>query len=128
MNKNASDQLIDIFQGLTPIAIIIFLFAVIFVAIAIAYAIRLWLVQTATFQIRQDLADIRAYLIKDESEHPVAGPLVIAENTIAQAPIVRSKLVIKKPRKAFMWVALAIPILLIIFVVILINKSSLLFR
>ena len=125
MNKYSSHQFIDMFQAINPIGVTLFIVGVICVAVAIAYTIRLWLVQTATFQIQKDLADIKTHLIGSVSEDAVVVPLAVIESTDVQAPITPNKLSIKKPRKVFMWIAITIPVLIIVFVItIFINKSS----
>jgi len=64
MNKSSYDPLTEMFTTFAPIGVIFFIVAFLFFVIGIAYIVRLWFVQTATFQIQKDLAEIKDYLIQ----------------------------------------------------------------
>jgi len=88
-----------------------------------AYIVRLWFVQTATFNIEKDVADIRDHLFGLDAPVKDAKPSSIAElkdyiPEDEKRALVSQSIAKLKPRRAFMWIALSIPALLIILVVL----------
>ena len=74
MNKSSYDPISDMFTTLAPIGIIFFIVGLVFFIIGIAYIVRLWFVQTATFEIQRDLAEIKGHLLQSSTENVNTTP------------------------------------------------------
>lgn len=118
MTQDTYESLNSSLMVLAPLAIIFFILGIVVFAITVAYIIRLWLVQSATFRIQQDLADIRNHLMGYQTIEPQAGLVEEPEQEVEQAsaePIQRrKKIAFGPPRKVFIWIAVSIPILLLV--------------
>jgi cell division protein FtsL len=119
MNQSSLDTLNHTLMTISSLAVILFIFGIAACVIAIAYLIRLWLVQTATFQIQKDVADIRDHVLGLDIENEVPSTQRIVKNGYIEPLVTKSKIEFKKPRKIFLWVAITIPLLLICLVIIL---------
>ena len=106
------------FQAINPIAVTLFIVGVICVVVAIAYTIRLWLTQTATFQMQKDIAEIKNHLLDINFKADVSEPLVANDNSDIETSAVKNKVKIKLPRKLFIFLSATIPLLLIWFYII----------
>jgi len=124
MRQSPTESLNDAFMTLTPFAIFFFIFGTVAFAVAIAYIIRLWLTQTATFQIQKDVADIRNHLLGYQVEDitPTMPPTV--DNGYVEPLQPKKELEFKRPRKLFLWVSLSIPILIICLFIIIISLNT----
>ena len=113
MRQQSYDSFSDAFMILTPFAVLFFIIGIIAFIVAIAYLIRLWLVQTSTFQIQKDVADIRDHLLGYQTDEVRANfPQAVENGSVV--PIKEKRKVEFKPlRKAFIWIAISIPVLLI---------------
>lgn len=123
MNQPVDSTFFDMFWSLlltsSSIAVFFWLSGIVFFAVWIAYIIRLWLVQTAIFDMRKDVADIRDHLLGYQVEAIAPNrPQVIDDGEVT--PITRRKFIdmdklidIKSTRKIYLWIAASIPILII---------------
>jgi len=84
MNKSSYDPLGEMFTNLNPISTIFFIVVFIFFVIGTAYIVRLWFVQSATFQIQKDLAEIRDHLIQSADKGIVSEPTPVPDNIVTQ--------------------------------------------
>jgi hypothetical protein len=118
---NTNDPFFDLIQSLEPVAIIFFLFGIIAFAIFIAYTIRLWLVQTATFQMQKDLEDIRNHLLGIKDDEVVVQPSDVEAyvSKDERKAILAEDLKELRPRPIFIALAIGIPVLLIILIFVL---------
>jgi len=106
-------------QDIVPFAVLFFIIGIIAFTIMIAYIVRLWLTQTATFQIQKDIADIHDHILGlDVNDNVPTLPQAVRDGNVK--PLVAKKqFEFKRPRQLFIWIAaIAIPVLLIIFIVI----------
>lgn len=119
MKQTSSNVLYDAFMQLTPLIGLSFILGVLIFGIAIAYVIRLWLVQTATFQIQRDLADIKELLASNRGLEREVSETHRATEENEEGPIpALKKIAFRRPRKLFIWVSIAIPVLLIVLIII----------
>lgn len=105
-------------SSVAPYAIAFFIFGIFAFIVWISYIIRLWLVQTATFQIQEDLADIKDHILGNNVENTQPDLQLTVENATSVVEIPKKKIELK-PRKPFLWIALGIPVLLVVLVVVL---------
>jgi len=113
MRQQSYDSFNEAFMVLTPFAVLFFIIGIIAFILAIAYLIRIWLVQTATFQIQKDVADIRDHLLGYQIEEVRPNFPQAVENGSVEPIKEKSKLELKPLRKAYIWIAISIPVLLI---------------
>lgn len=111
-------------MSLSAAAALFYLFIILAFSFYIAYLIRMWLVQTAMFDIRDSLVEISEHLrgvpageSVQDGNHSVEElrNYVTKEERRAQAAARFEKL---KPRRIYLWAAAAIPVLLIILVIV----------
>lgn len=124
MTQTSSDVLASSFQTLEPMMVMFFIFGIVAFAVSIAYVIRLWLVQTATFQIQEDLREIRNHLIGAENDELriQTSKLESHVSDEEKKAILAEDIAKLRPRRVFVWLAIAIPILLIVLLIVL-NKN-----
>ena len=103
---------------ITSFGTIFFILGIIAFIIMIVYVIRLWLTQTATFQMQKDIADIKNYLLNINFKADVSKPLEAIDNSDIETSAVKNKVKIKLPRKLFIFLSATIPLLLIWFYII----------
>jgi len=119
MKQTSSDAFTAYFNTLTPIDFLFAAILFVFIVLMITYIIRVWLVQTATFKIQQDLQDIKNHLMPTREE-PVKIP--VQEQVVAIQADKTSELdvpkVAKNPSKTFLWLLAAIVLIFIIVMVI----------
>lgn len=115
MNRTSNDPFFDLFQSLAPIAVIFFIIGIIAFAVFIAYIIRIWLVQTATLQMQKDLEDIKNHIlgVRNEEIQPQSSDAEVYISDEEKKAILAENMKNLKPRRAFVWLAVAIPVLLI---------------
>ena len=89
MNKSSYDPLGEMFTNLNLIGAIFFIVVFIFFVIGIAYIVRLWFVQSATFQMQKDLAEIRDHLMQSADKGvdvaAIAAPEVVDKQDTTSA-------------------------------------------
>jgi len=113
MNSSTSNSLENMLMTITPLTIFFFIFGIVAFGVCVAYVIRLWLVQTATFQIQRDLADIKNHMLGYDIQTAERVLPQAVENGYVEPIPVKQKMVIKAPRKVFIWISVAVPVLLI---------------
>lgn len=100
------------------------IYSILFFAIFLiwlAYIIRLWLVQTAMFQIQTDLAEIKDKLLEASDNDKTSMGTAVQEEDESVSVSDKNKFKFKKPRLVFLWIAATIPLLFIAFVIIYIS-------
>lgn len=121
MNPSLTDIIINLIMKAAPLAIISFIIGTIVIVITIAYIVRLWLVQTAIFQMRDDLTEIKTHLVNNtirENSKVEDADIKNYVPEVKKTPYgvrVVSRL---KSRPVFLWLTLSIPILLLILLVL----------
>jgi len=84
MNKSSYDPVGEMFTNLHPISLVFLIIGLIFFLIGIAYIVRLWFVQTATFEIQRDLAEIKDHLLKTVNKDVSTAPANMAGSSVDQ--------------------------------------------
>ena len=120
MNNNTNNIFYDLLMAAAPATVMFYIVIFTAIVISVAYAIRLWMVQTATFQMQKDIEEIKNHLVGSrvenvEIERPNLSEYVSEEEIKAARAEEIARL---KPRKAFVWIACAIPLLLIALVIL----------
>jgi len=118
-----NSPLITVSQSATPVDTTFFIVGIIAFIIWIAYIIRLWFVQTATFNIEKDVADIRDHLLGLDAPTKDVKPSIVAElkdyvPEEERKERVNESIAKNKPRPFFLWLMLLVPIALVIVVII----------
>jgi hypothetical protein len=120
MNTTSNDLFFDLFQSLAPASVMFFIIGIVAFAISIAYTIRLWLVQTATLQMQEDLRDIKNYLLSNQevTNQPQSSDDEVYVSDEEKKAILAENYRKMKPRRAYVWLAAAIPALLIVLMIV----------
>lgn len=113
MNQQNYESFNDTLMALAPFALLFFIIGIIACIVAIAYLIRLWLVQTATFQIQKDVEDIRNHLLGYQVEEVASDVPQAVEHGSIEPIKPKQKNELTPPRKVFLWLAVSIPVLII---------------
>lgn len=129
MNYQSNDTFTNFLFAESPLSALAFFIWGIFTLITIAYIIRLWLVQTATFKIRRDLEEIKNYLVTDseddinETENKAANTQSSQRNFTKQSINLPVKLVGKPGKLFYILLGTVLLIFLVLMAIILIiNK------
>lgn len=117
MKQSYSDALYDYFITIASSTIIFIILGIIALFVAIAYVIRLWLVQTATFKIQKDVADIRDHILGLDIEDSVSKPAQHIKKGYVEPLAIRKKIEFKRPRQVFLWLTILIPVLLLFLII-----------
>lgn len=118
MNSPTSNTFENLLMTVTPFTVFFFIFGFMSFCVCVAYVIRLWLVQTATFQIQRDLADIKNHMLGYDTQSVETVIPQAVENGYVEPIPVKPKKEIKAPRKVFIWILVAAPVLLVCLVVL----------
>jgi len=65
VSDSSSNAFYNLFQGLVPGLLFVIIIGSIFLVITIVYLIRCWMVQTAVFEMRDNLRIIESQTVKD---------------------------------------------------------------
>jgi uncharacterized membrane protein len=117
MYPQPNNSIEDIFTTAAEFAVFFFIFGMATFAIAIAYIIRLWLTQTAIFQLQKDVEKIKDHLLDLGVVNNVPERPKVIENESAKPLITKQKIELKRLGKFYVWLVVAIPVLLICLII-----------